>query len=66
MNERTRLVFAGFLKLTTSEKADLINAIKEYYEKSEVEQRAIKTMTESVVRKAVLGPLSGGCPCCGR
>lgn len=66
MNERTRLVFAGFLKLTTSEKADFIKEIREYYDKSELEQRVIENLTESVVRKAVLGPLSGGCPCCGR
>jgi hypothetical protein len=66
MNDRTRLVFAGFLKLTPSEQADFIRAVKDYYDKSESEQRTIEGFTERQATKAVLGPLDSGCPCCGR
>lgn len=63
MNKKTELVFVGFLELTHSEKSDLIEAIKEYYEKSEKE----RGLTESQTRKAILGPLDRQvCPCCGR
>jgi hypothetical protein len=54
-------VFRGWLALTESEKAEVLEAIKKfqdlpYYEKQRV-------LTE---RKVVTGPLGHACPCCGR
>jgi hypothetical protein len=66
MNDKTRRVFAGWLKLTEGERRDLENAVREYNTATLSEQRRLMESTRDSVTKMETGPLPGGCPCCGR
>jgi hypothetical protein len=64
MNDKTKLVFNGWLALSDDEREEFKKAKKEYKEGSATRQQQLR---ESVrVLKMQTGPLSGGCPCCGR
>jgi hypothetical protein len=60
MTKKSELVFNGWLKLTESEKEEVLDEIKKYQNLGYIEKRAI---TE---RKIITGPIGGTCPCCGR
>lgn len=63
MNEKTNLVFKGFIELTGSEKSDFVDALNDYYKKNTKE----RTELAQVYKRVTLGPLSSAtCPCCGR
>ena len=61
MNDKVQGVFTGWLNLTSSEKEQLLEEIKNYKLKSSYEQKQL-------LEKAgvVTGPIGGRCPCCGR
>jgi len=55
------------MKLTPSEKKDLVEAIKEYEAMDSKQQELAQLEHEiGILTKADLGPLKRGCPCCGR
>jgi hypothetical protein len=59
-------VIVGFMRLTSSEQKEAIDAISEYV-KGEIEKK--KQLKIQVEKRAGLdlGPLGGGgCPCCGK
>jgi hypothetical protein len=64
MNDKTKLVFNGWLALFDDEREEFKRAKKEYKEGSSTKQQQLKEAAR--VLKMQTGPLSGGCPCCGR
>jgi len=58
MKKKTQAVFNGYLNLRPKQKDKIIKKIKEEVER--VQKGIIETPTVS------LGPIRGGCPCCGR
>lgn len=61
VNRKTRLVLRGYLDLSESERRDLIRELNRVIELSEVNKSARKRDISME-----LGPVSSGCPCCGR
>lgn len=65
MNKRTKLVFAGFIELTTSERNELIDEMNKFVKMEYKERSALAEEYKSL--KVSLGPISTEtCPCCGR
>jgi hypothetical protein len=62
VNQRTSLVFKGWLALSSDEQRELEAEIRTYRDGSPAKQRDL----QESVRKIDLGPLGRGCPCCGR
>ena len=60
MTKKSELVFNGWLKLTDSEKEEVLEEIRKYQSLNYFEKR---TITE---RKIITGPIDSTCPCCGR
>jgi hypothetical protein len=66
MNARTATVIKGFNNLTQSEKNEFIAEINKIIEGGEP---ALEHFRKSIVEGSMtisLGPVKGGCPCCGR
>lgn len=61
MNNKTKIVFKGWLALSHDERRDFQNQMTEYLQGSELMQ---KRLQESLT--VSLGPVGGGCPCCGK
>jgi hypothetical protein len=65
MNNKTKLVFRGFVELTDSERTELIAEISKY-------QNGTRDLRESLSKSVRsdttinFGPAPGNCPCCGR
>lgn len=62
MTKNSELVFIGWLKLTDSEKEEILEEIRKfqsltYHEKSSLIEKKTEIIT---------GPIGGACPCCGR
>ena len=67
MNEKTGIVFHGWLELSAEEQAELIKAIQDYNRgTSSSRSVTFKESTDFVHKRISLGPIAGGCPCCGR
>jgi len=67
MNDRVQFVLRGWLELTAEEQGDLLASIREYNESSPAERSVLVQENKSLVMKRIsLGPLSGGCTCCGK
>ncbi|MHA2217635.1 MAG: hypothetical protein ACXACY_17000 [Candidatus Hodarchaeales archaeon] len=62
MIKNSELVFIGWLKLTDSEKEEVLEEIKKFQSLTYYEQRSL---TEKKTEIST-GPLGGICPCCGR
>jgi len=58
MNDKTQAVFNGYLNLSQQEKNDLLTEIGK--ERDRRRRGIVESNTVS------LGPIQGGCPCCGR
>jgi hypothetical protein len=58
MNDKTRAVFNGYLRLSRAEKRELIEEIRKEIDNFQ------KGISEPPMIS--LGPIEGGCPCCGR
>jgi hypothetical protein len=65
MNDRTAKVLAGLTSLSKEETNELLIELKKYNEGLPFEKRAMNE-AYSKTFSVVLGPTSGGCPCCGR
>ena len=66
MNEKTNRVFNGWLALTENERNDFEKAVREY-QAAPIDKRArLRESTRDHATKMQTGPLSQGCPCCGR
>jgi hypothetical protein len=61
---KVRVVFNGYLKLTSQEQNELIAEINDYNQK--IQKGLIKEGTGRLDGEISLGPLARGCPCCGR
>ena len=67
MSTESDMVFRGFLKLSDPEKLEFIKDFREYYTLSTDDKRHRELLAGiSVALKMELGPISGGCPCCGK
>lgn len=64
MDRDVLLVLQGFLNLTEDEKAELIKQINSYYNTDD--KATFRRDIGGKVKSVDLGPLSGGCKCCGR
>ncbi|GII25498.1 hypothetical protein Pme01_50950 [Planosporangium mesophilum] len=62
MDRATALVFSGFTRLNAAQQDDLINELNEYIRGNQL----TKSSKVEEAYRVVLGPVSGGCPCCGR
>lgn len=65
MNDKTRRVFHGWLELSAAERDEFEKAIREYNAAYPTKQRELRESADRVI-KMQTGPLTGGCPCCGR
>lgn len=64
MNRDVLLVLQGFMNLSEMEKAELIRQINNYNNSND--KATFKRDIGDKVKSVDLGPLSGGCKCCGR
>lgn len=60
MNEKTKLVFAGWLSLDSNEKNELDIVIRDYLGQSSQKQKEIEGLYIHA------GPIGQPCPCCGK
>jgi hypothetical protein len=66
MNDKTRRAINGWLALSVSEREEFEKAIREYNISTATKQRELREKFSDRVSKMQTGPLSSGCPCCGR
>ena len=64
MDKDVLLVLQGFLNLTEEQKTELIRQINTYYNTDD--KVSFRRDIGGKVKSVDLGPLSGGCKCCGR
>lgn len=64
MDKDVLLVLQGFLNLTEEQKTELIRQINTYYNTDD--KATFRRDIGGKVKSVDLGPLSGGCKCCGR
>lgn len=64
MNRDVLLVLQGFLNLSDADKAELIRQLNAYQQSQD--KASFKRDIGGKVKSVDLGPLSGGCKCCGR
>jgi len=64
MNKDVLLVLQGFMNLSEAEKAELIRQINSYNNSND--KATFRRDIGDKVKSVDLGPLSGGCKCCGR
>jgi|GEM_PF-4601516 len=60
MTNKTKLVVKGFSELTSSEKRDFLEKVKELEDVETYSEKRI------ILEKINLGPVNDGCPCCGK
>jgi len=67
MTKQSEIVFAGWLKLSAAERQEVEAEIRNF-KNSSTQQQINKSLdfSESVRQAVRLGPIQGGCPCCGR
>lgn len=64
MSKKSDQVFAGWLRLSTAERDDVIRKINEY-QAEPARRRVIEEQLEKSYR-ITLGPVGDACACCGR
>lgn len=64
MNRDVLLVLQGFLNLSDVDKVELIRQLNAYQQS--LDKATFKRDIGGKVKSIDLGPLSGGCKCCGR
>jgi hypothetical protein len=60
-----QLVFRGFTGLSAADRTAVIQLINNYVHSSELQRESVRKSFENIPG-VVLGPLGGGCACCGR
>ena len=68
MNDKTKLVFAGLLELSTAERQELFREWERYRKATISEMIRLKESYRTAAKRVSLGPLASTerCPCCGR
>jgi hypothetical protein len=66
MNDKTKRVLAGWLKLTESERADVERELTRIKSAPTWQQANMREELSNVVTRVASGPYGEGCPCCGR
>jgi hypothetical protein len=66
VNSKTKAVFRGYTQLSTLERNELIQEIRKFNQDNYAERRRKEATIDLSEIRMELGPLSGGCPCCGR
>jgi len=70
MTDNVKKVMAGYLALTAAEQSEFIDELNEFNKEPPEKKRMIKKgLYESLGRNAervLMGPVSTGCPCCGK
>ncbi len=67
MTKDAEIVLAGFVKLSEADQKEVAEAIERYRRSDRTAQKSTGEFWEKRGRDRVLmGPVSGGCPCCGR
>lgn len=65
MDDQTKKVFAGWLRLTEEERRQLEQEIAAFSRKTSWEQAALRE-SMAKAQKVATGPIDSVCPCCGR
>lgn len=66
MNDRTKRVMAGWLRLSEAERAECAREINRVINAPLSQQRSINEELTNTVTKVASGPYGEGCICCGR
>lgn len=63
ISQRGQVVLHGLLDLDSSERQLVLDELSRY---ARGDSAVRKSISESIDRAVTLGPVSSGCPCCGR
>lgn len=66
MNDKTRRVIAGWLRLSESERAEFEREVSRVRNAPSLQERSIRDQLTDIVTKVATGPYADPCPCCGR
>jgi len=66
MTDRAKLVLAGFVKLSSDDQAEVIDELNRYIQARGTIKKSIQEGFEREAGRVCLGPVTQGCPCCGR
>jgi len=66
MDRATATVVRGFTRLSDSQRQEVIRQIKAYEQGSHAAKSLIASATQRDLLRVDIGPLAGGCPCCGK
>ena len=67
MTEDAEIVLAGYVGLSEADQREVAEAIARYRRADRTAQKSLGESWEKRGRDRILmGPVSGGCPCCGR
>lgn len=66
MDRATATVVRGFTRLSDSQRREFIQQINEYMEGNYERKALIASAAQRDMLRVDMGPLSGGCPCCGK
>lgn len=66
MNDKTKRVVAGWLKLSESERVDFQREISRVINAPSWQERSIREEITNIVTRVSTGPYGEGCPCCGK
>ncbi len=66
MTQEAKLVLRGYFALSEAEKREVEDAIDQYRRAGSTEKKASIRKTFGSQGRITMGPVSTGCPCCGR
>ncbi len=66
MDRKLAAVIIGYVSLSPDQRREFREAVQEFEKEDASEKIATKSRLSPSVIKMELGPLEGGCPCCGR
>jgi hypothetical protein len=64
MSQKSDAVLNGLMELNEEERKEVLEALRNY--EQQYTESAKRSAREDVHAKVSLGPLTGGCPCCGK
>ena len=65
MNRKVAAVLNGYTRLTSSEQAEFLKELNRFVQGDQQLRKSVNEDIRSAERME-LGPMRGGCPCCGR
>ena len=66
MTNKATLVMNGFLKLTPTERQEVIVEINKFLANNAAQQNSMCESFSNRTAGVTVGPTAGSCPCCGR